>query len=275
MTPSDFLALDGACDCHIHVYEPGYALAPTATFVPPPAPVSAYRAVQQALGLSRAVVVQPTGYGFDNACTLAALKQFGPAARGVAVVEPGISDTGLQPLHAAGIRGVRFMMLPGGLLGWEQLEPIAARIAAWGWHINLQMDGRDFPQHLARLQALAVPLVIDHIGKFLGPVTPLDPAFLALRRLLDGGRCWVKLSAPYESSRSGAPAYADVALLAQTLAQDYPERCLWASNWPHPNRVPAPTNPELRECLSNWVPGAATLARILVSNPKALYGFED
>jgi D-galactarolactone isomerase len=137
------------------------------------------------------------------------------------------------------------------------------------------MDGRDFPQHLARLQALAVPLVIDHIGKFLGPVTPLDPAFLALRRLLDGGRCWVKLSAPYESSRSGAPAYADVALLAQTLAQDYPERCLWASNWPHPNRVPAPTNPELRECLSNWVPGAATLARILVSNPKALYGFED
>lgn len=275
MIPSDSLALDRACDCHIHVYEPGYALAPTATFVPPPAPVSAYRAVQQALGLSRAVVVQPTGYGFDNACTLAALKEFGPAARGVAVVEPGISDTGLQPLHAAGMRGVRFMMLPGGLLGWEQLEPMAARIAAWGWHINLQMDGRYFPQHLARLQALAVPLVIDHIGKFLGPVTPLDPAFLALRRLLDSGRCWVKLSAPYESSCSGAPAYADVGLLAQTLAKDYPERCLWASNWPHPNRAPAPTNPELREWLSSWVPGAATLKRILVSNPKALYGFDD
>lgn len=275
MIPSNSLALDGACDCHIHVYEPRYALAPTATFVPPPAPVSAYRAVQQALGLSRAVVVQPTGYGFDNACTLAAMQQFGPVARGVAVVEPGISDADLQRLHAAGMRGVRFMMLPGGLLGWEQLEPMATRIAAWGWHINLQMDGRDFPQRLTRLQALAVPLVIDHIGKFLGPVTPLDPAFLALRRLLDGGRCWVKLSAPYESSRSGAPAYADVGLLAQTLAQDYPERCLWASNWPHPNRVPAPTNPELRELLASWVPGAATLERILVSNPKALYGFED
>ena len=59
-------AFDGACDCHVHIYTPGYALAPTATFTPPDAPLSAYRAVQQALGLRRAVVVQPTGYGFDN-----------------------------------------------------------------------------------------------------------------------------------------------------------------------------------------------------------------
>jgi D-galactarolactone isomerase len=60
----------GACDCHIHIYEPGYALAPTATFVPPPGPVKAYQQVQQALGLSRVIEVQPTGYGFDNTCTV-------------------------------------------------------------------------------------------------------------------------------------------------------------------------------------------------------------
>ena len=136
----------GACDCHIHIYEPGYALAPTATFVPPPGPVKAYQQVQQALGLSRVIVVQPTGYGFDNTCTVDALKKLGDQARGIAVVQPDISDEALQQLHQAGMRGVRFMMLPGGTLGWEQLEPLAARIRPLGWHINFQMEVHSAPQ---------------------------------------------------------------------------------------------------------------------------------
>jgi D-galactarolactone isomerase len=59
------LAWPRACDCHMHIYDDAYPLAPTATFRPPHAPVTAYRAVQRELGLARAVVIQPTGYGFD------------------------------------------------------------------------------------------------------------------------------------------------------------------------------------------------------------------
>ena len=265
----------GACDCHIHIYEPGYALAPTATFVPPPGPVKAYQQVQQALGLSRVIVVQPTGYGFDNSCTVDALKKLGDQARGIAVVKPDISDEELQQLDRAGIRGVRFMMLPGGALGWDQLEPLAARIRPLGWHINFQMDGCDFPLYEARLRALPTPLVIDHIGKFLGPVTPAHVAYRSMCNLFESGRVWVKLSAPYESSQVGAPAYDDVAALALALARDFPERCLWASNWPHPNRVPRPDDQAMLDLLPGWAPDAAVRKKILVDNPQALYGFED
>lgn len=267
------MMFDGACDCHVHVYDQRFALAPTATFVPPQAPAEAYQAVQRELGLQRVVVVQPTGYGFDNSCTLDAIGQLGSGARGVAVVPPGVQDEELARLHAAGIRGVRFMMLAGGLLPWGALEAMSARIAPLGWHINLQLDGRDLPWHEPMLRRLPSRLVIDHLGKFLGPVGIGGEAFGALLRLLDGGRCWVKLSAPYESSRLGPPDYGDVAPLAAELARRFPQRCLWASNWPHPNVVPRPSDVALRDWAMQCIGDDATRRQVLVDNPVALYGF--
>ncbi|MEK6347247.1 MAG: amidohydrolase family protein [Burkholderia sp.] len=273
MTPPQAGPLEGACDCHIHVYAPGYPLAPSATFTPPPAPASAYGEIRCALGLSRTIVVQPTGYGFDNRCTLDAIAQLGSGARGVAVVPHDVDAAELERLHAGGMRGVRFMMLPGGLQGWDVLDGLAARIAPLGWHVNLQLDGRLLPEHEAQLATLPTQLVIDHLGKFLGPVTHDGAAFAALCRLLDTGRCWVKLSAPYESSRSGPPAYDDVAWIARELAARYPERCLWASNWPHPNVAPTPDNAQLLDWALGAMADKATRHRILVENPAALYGF--
>ena len=261
------------CDCHVHIYEPDYPLAATATFTPPHAPASAYREVQRALGLGRVVVVQPTGYGFDNRCTLASVEQLGPQARAIAIAPADVSDAELDRLHAAGVRGIRFMMFPGGLLQWGSLEAVAARIAPRGWHINLQLDGRDLPLHEAMLARLPCRLVIDHIGKFLGPVHPDGDAVMALRRLLDGGACWVKLAAPYESSRDGPPSYADVVPLTRLLAQQYPERCLWASNWPHPNVVPTPDNASLLAWATDCMGDDAGRRRILVDNPGELYDF--
>ena len=173
----------GACDCHMHVYEDAYPLAPTATFKPPHAPAAAYRAVQRGLGLQRTVVVQPTGYGFDNRCTLAALAELGSEARAIVVVATDVTDAELERMHAGGVRGVRFMMLPGGVLPWSALEPTAARIAALGWHIDLQLDGRELAQHEAMLQRLPCRLVIDHVGRFLGPVTAESDSVRALVRL--------------------------------------------------------------------------------------------
>jgi D-galactarolactone isomerase len=275
MTAVSFSVPAGACDCHIHAYDEAYPLAPTATFKPPHAPVNDYVQVQAALGLMRVVVVQPTGYGFDNRCTLATVASMGGRARAVAMVPVQVTDSELQALHAAGVRGVRMMMFPGGLLGWDALAPMADKVRPWGWHLNVQFNGCEFVQRLSLLQSLNVPLVIDHTGKFLvPPAGTSDPAFQALCRLLDTGRVWVKLSAPYETSRHGAPHYDDVGLLARYLATHYPERCLWASNWPHPNQDPVPSNAAMLNLLPNWVARHADLQRILVDNPAQLYGFE-
>lgn len=275
MSSLSFALPAGACDCHVHAYDDAYPLATTATFKPPHAPMADYAVVQQALGLTRVVVVQPTGYGFDNRCTLAAVASMSGRARGVAIVPPSVSEAQLQSLHAAGVRGARMMLLPGGPLGWEALAPLAAKIGPLGWHLNVQFNGCDFLQRLPWLQSLQLPVVLDHTGKFLVPPSSTDDAaFQALCRWLDTGRVWVKLSAPYETSRLGAPHYQDVALLARHLARHYPERCLWASNWPHPNQQPAPSNAALLNLLGNFVARASDLPQILVHNPAQVYGFE-
>ena len=266
----------GACDCHVHIYEDRFTLSPTATFNPPHAPVSAYREVQHALGLERVVLVQPTGYGFDNTCLLESLDAFGSSsARGVVVVPADVSDAELQRLHDRGVRGIRFMLLAGagGLLPWDALEPMAARIAPLGWHIDLQLDGREMPQYQSLIDRLPGKVVIDHIGKFIEPVPVKDPAFKALQSVLDHDERWVKLAAPYETSKVGPPQYDDVSMLAEALVASHPDRCLWASNWPHPNRNPRPDDADLLALLTRWAPDQRVREHILVRNPVAVYGF--
>jgi len=263
----------GACDSHMHVYEDAYPLAPTATFKPPHAPASAYRSVQHELNLARTVVIQPTGYGFDNRCTLAAVAALGPEARAIVVVAPESAPAELESLHDVGARGVRYMMLPGGVLPWSGLEHTAAAIAPLGWHIDLQLDGRELPLHEEMLRRLPCRLVIDHVARFMGPVQADGEPVHALCRLLDSGRCWIKISAPYESSRSGPPGYEDVAWIARLAARRYPERCLWASNWPHPNQSPAPSNAAMLDWGLGFCADSAARKQALVDNPAELYGF--
>jgi D-galactarolactone isomerase len=265
----------GSCDTHMHIYEDRFPLVPQAQFKPPHAPVADYLAMRRRLGIERTIVVQPAGYGFDNTCTLEAVAALGPSARGIAVVRPDAADSELARLAGAGIRGVRFFMLPGGSLAWESLEPMAARIQAFGWHINLQLDGQLLPEREALLRRLPGTLVIDHNGKFLEPVPPDHASFKVLLHLLENGRTWVKLSAPYETSKTGAPRYADVGALAKALVRAAPERCLWASNWPHPSvaRDKVPDDADLLDLLLEWAPDDATRRQILADNPAKLYGF--
>jgi D-galactarolactone isomerase len=168
------------------------------------------------------------------------------------------------------------MTIPGSgsVLGWDDLDAVASRIAEFGWVINLQLDGRDFAQYEARLRALPCLLTIDHIGKFLEPVATDHPGFRSLLTLLDAGRTWVKVSAPYETSKLGPPHYDDVSKLASALTGSHPERCLWASNWPHPGRKPVPNDEEMLALLSYWAPDSAARRKILVDNPEQLYGFD-
>ncbi len=267
----------GSCDTHIHIYGPRarYPLAPSCVLTPPDGPVDAYRRVMDRLGLTRVVIVQPSAYGTDNRCTLDAIAALGECARGVAVVDQTASDDELAQLSDAGIRGIRFFMLPGGALPWEILESMAARTHDFGWHVQLQLDGRELPRWESLLLRLPGTLVVDHNGKFLEPVGTDHPGFRTLLRLLDTGRCWVKVSAPYETSKQGPPAYGDVAVLAKALITAAPERMLWASNWPHPTaQDDPPDDAVLLDLLLDWAE-APTRRRILVDNPAELYGFES
>jgi D-galactarolactone isomerase len=265
----------GACDTHMHFYDTAIAGAP-GTFLPGHFTVEDYRAVQKQLGLERVIVVQPNAYADDNRVTLDSMKKLGKSAKGVAVVKPGVQDAELDRLTKAGIVGLRIMTLHGGMLGFDVMDALMARVHPYGWHANIQLDGRELPRYEAQIKRLPGKFVIDHTGKFLEPVAVGSPAFKSLLSLVDTGRCWVKLSAPYETSKSGAPQYEDVASLAKALVKRAPERMLWASNWPHPSaRKPQPPDDaDLLDLLLDWAPEEKVRNKILAGNPAELYGFK-
>ena len=264
----------GACDTHMHIYDHRFPKAATAKILAPDASVADYLKMRARLGITRTVVVQPSAYGKDNRCTLEAMAAIGPSARGIAVVDETVTDAELDRLTKLGIRGIRFFMLSGAPLPLEILETMSSRVAPFGWHVVFQMDGRDLADQEALLGRLTSPLIIDHVGKFLEPVAPEHPGFRAILRLLDKGRTWAKLSAPYETSKVGPPFYDDVGKLAKALAKAAPERMLWASNWPHPSPdVKVPDDAVLLDMLLDWVPDEAARRLMLSDNPGKLYGF--
>lgn len=267
------MAPAGACDTHIHFYD---ARVPAAAGTPMPGTrtIEAYREVQHRLGFERVIVVQPNAYVDDNSVTLASIARIGPGARGVGVVRATVSDAELDRLTRGGMRAVRIMTLHGGTLGFDVMDQVVARVHPFGWHANVQLDGRELPRFEAQIRRLPGRFVIDHTGKFLEPVSPMHEAFRTLLRLVDTGRCWVKLSGPYETSKVGAPTYADVAALAKALVAHAPERLIWASNWPHSTAPGGPPDEaDLLDLLLDWAPDAAARQKILVDNPAELYGF--
>jgi D-galactarolactone isomerase len=264
---------NGACDTHMHCYD-GAASARPGTLNPGNFTVPMYRELQERLGLERVIVVQPNAYGDDNTVTLDSMTALGKNAKGVAVVKPGVGDDELERLTKAGMCALRIMTLHGGTLGFDVMDELMARVHPFGWHANIQLDGRELPRYEAQIRRLPGRFVIDHTGKFLEPVAVDSAPFTSLLNLVDTGRCWVKLSAPYETSKTGAPKYEDVGRLAKALVKRAPERMLWASNWPHPSARPdVPDDAQLLELLLEWAPEEAARKRILADNPAELYGF--
>ncbi len=260
------------CDTHVHFYDHRHQVAPGALLRPPDATPDDYRVVQNALGTERVVIVQPTTYGLDNACQLDAMATFGGQARGVMVIDADVPPEELARLTDLGVRGARFHMLPGGALPWAVLEAVAGNIAPYGWHIQLQLDGRELPGRVDRLLRLPVGLVVDHVGRFMPAVEQDAPAFAALLTLVDHGAI-VKLSAPYESSSVGPPDFDDVTRLVDALVARAPDRLVWASNWPHPGQPTPPTPAELVALRDRWLPTDELRRQVLVQNPAALYDF--
>lgn len=265
----------GAVDTHMHIFTSDYEGQPGGPPPPEDATVDDYAVVRKRLGLDRAVIVQPAAYQFDNRCLLEALARMDGRARGIVSVTRDVSDAELARFHKLGVRGVRILHLPGGAVGLDQLLALNDRVQSFGWHPIVQFDGRDLPQYEGLFNQIRGPYVIDHAAKFLEPVSTDHPAFRALLRLVDRGNCYVKISACYETSKTGRPDYTDVGALASRLIEHAPERMLWASNWPHVSATPEtyPDEAELLDVLLAWAPDEKVREAILVDNPAGLYGF--
>ncbi len=268
-------APSGACDCHIHIFgrRELFPLAADLAYTPGEATVEAYMVVRQRLGIERTVVIQPSAYGTDNSCLLDALSQFSMTARGIAVVDPSISDHELEKLHNAGIRGLRFSLVVKNAMRPECMELMAHRIRPFGWHIQFRSTHRDLPDMEFLLARLPVDVCLDHFGS-IPPEEPIThPAWQSIFRMLDRGGCWVKLSAPYQLSRMPGPGYADFATKVFALVKAAPDRLVWGTNWPHPSVTYMPDDADLLDSLGEWIADASLRRAILVDNPAVLYGF--
>lgn len=265
----------GSCDCHAHIFGPeaAYPYADGRSYTPPDASREEYLTMLATLGIERMVIVQPSVLGFDNRCTTDAVASFGTRrARSIVMIPPDIPEPELQALHDGGARGVRFITTSNGGASLDQLQAVAARIAPLGWHIQMYVPAQTWADLTTVVQGLPVAVVMDHMAGIEAGQAENAEGSTAVFRLLESDRFWVKLSG-YRASIAGYP-YADVAPLARRLAALAPDRCVWGTDWPHPNmHEHMPDDGELLDLLATWIPDKAQWRRILVDNPARLYGF--
>lgn len=272
-----FTVPPGACDTHIHFYGPleQYPLQGAAHIPISDATPAEFFEHQQAVGMTRAVVVNAAATGLDNRRTLDALREAPTRLRGIITPPPQApSDDQLQEWDRLGVRGVRFNYFGKPLPGMALDDTLIQRFSELGWHAQIQVGDGQILELADRLAALPCPLVIDHMARIPAARGVHSEAFQCLLRLIHSGNVWVKLSAPMRYSSEKQPPYADVGVMARALVARAPERMLWASDWPNVNYDGViPAYGELLDLLFDWVPDEATRNRILVDNPCQLYGF--
>lgn len=287
----EFAVPNGACDCHVHLFGPRarYPLAIRRAYTPMDARPSDLRRMMAALGLSRAIIVQPSVYGADNRLLLDALDELGGQFRGIAVAGRDEDEGMLADLDRAGARGLRCNLAVGGRAAEHAMEHVlaAASIAARrNWHVQINVASDALEALVPMLSLLPVDIVLDHFAgvRLLSPYADTVTTDL-LRRLLASGRVWIKLSAPYRACPS--LEYLPVLKgLVRTFFAENPDRLVWGSDWPHtPSHAgigmadakPVPFRPfntgNLFDQLADWLPDASARQRILVDNPAVLYGF--
>jgi len=286
-TPVNFDVPRGACDCHVHVFDPArFPYFTGRIYTPPEATAEDLLALQKQLHFDRVVIVQPSVYGIDNACTLDAMKKLGPVrARGVAVIDATVSQGQIDDMVAAGMRGVRLNFETSGESNPDNAKrrvvETAEQLRGRNWHIQFNAA---LPLVVAlkdELAAVPMPVVIDHFARAKAKDGISQAEFDVLLALVKSGKAYVKLSATYRISDQ-PPDYPDARPIAQTLIDANPDRMLWGSNWPHPGRgktredlappYPSDDGAQINQ-LPNWASDPAIRKKILVDNPARLYGF--
>jgi 2-pyrone-4,6-dicarboxylate lactonase len=265
---------DGAWDCQIHVFaDPkDYPLSAQRWYNPPAhATFETAQKMHRALGIARGVLVQPHAYGTDFRLLLACLAK-NPAYRATALIDDGVSDAQLHELHAAGVRGVRFHFKSstGPVPAADDFERAVERVTPFGWHVKIRTTGEDLLRHEALFRKVKIPIVIDHMGHLEMKLGVDQPACRTIVDMLKTTpNFWVMLSnAPKHSD----PPYDDAVEIGRAFVNAAPDRVIWGSDWPHLDfKKPVPNTADLLELAYRYAPEAATLKKLLVTNPRRLY----
>lgn len=270
----------GAWDCHCHVFGPAarFPYAPVRSYTPEDAPLEAYLALLDRLGLAHGVLVQPSAYDRDNRAMLDALSLAPQRLRGVAVGGAELTASTLRAWHAVGVRGLRANEFRRDGKPYYQngvrlaeIEPFYSQMAELGWHLQLWLDTRDLPELLPLLARVPVPVVVDHMGRMDHRHGVDHPGFQALARGVAEGRLWAKLSGTYRLGAS-APDYLEARPFHEALVAANPRQLVWGTDWPHPRpEGPVPDAAHLLELFLDWTPDPALRQAILVDNPSRLY----
>jgi len=273
----DFRLPPGAVDAHCHVFGPGdeFPFAKERKYTPCDAGKDKLWELRDHLGFSRNVIVQATCHGADNSAMADALLHSDGMARGVATVRATITDEELQSLHNAGVRGVRFNFVKRlvNVTPEDQLRSIASRIAPLGWHLVIYFEAADLEEYIDFFTSLPAPVVFDHMGR--PDVTQSVSGaqfrkFVAMMRAND--TLWTKVTCPERLSVSGPPDYNDFVPFARHLVEEFPDRVIWGTDWPHPNlKSHMPDDAHLVDIIPRIAVSTEQQYKLLVKNPLRLY----
>jgi predicted TIM-barrel fold metal-dependent hydrolase len=262
----------GSCDAHFHVFEPGFRAVAAPLYTFPDATLDQYLQLAGVLGIERMVLVQPTYYGTDNSLTLDVLRRTGARCRAVVRIDEDTSDETLDQYHALGVRAIRLDLFARATLPTAEIiayiRRMAARTRQRGWHLQFYTPGTVVRDLLPFLADFDDTFVIDHMGYMLEADGLTAADFDRLLRVLEQGRCWIKLSGPYRIAKH--KPLSSLQSLGQSLVATRPDRLLWGSDWPHLPNGQRDTG-ELINLLADWAPDQADRHQILVASPDHLF----
>jgi 2-pyrone-4,6-dicarboxylate lactonase len=270
----------GACDTHLHVYGPfdRYPLVAERGYDPDPrSTLDDYLKTHRALGLERAVIVTGSGNGTNNRITYDALERMKGAFKGLALLDPAISDGELLKLKEGGFTGFRIKGNGRGGLSFDQSKKMLERTASFDWHVEFMSQSLDdVIDTVPFLNSLNVPYVFDHVAHAEPQHNRHDRQFDELLTILKNEEhAWLNLYSFYQLSKAGPPNYSDMVGVVQTIVEARPDHIVWGSNWPHGGvAVPTPNDGDLLDFLLTAAPDENIRNAILAANPAKLYGWQ-
>lgn len=270
----------GSIDTHVHVFESKYKLSPVRGYTPPDATLADLKHLHDTLGLDRVVFTQPSIYGTDNSAILDGINNLNGAtsnrARGVVAVSLDVTDEELADFDAQGIRGIRLNTdNKGGMpIGLDQIAQIAERIDDLNWHLEFLFPGQDILDLMPIFTSLKVPMSIGHFAYQPATAGVEAPGFQSLLELMRQGNTWMKISGANRVSQTDLPPYDDVKPMAQALIEVAPDRIMWGTDWPHPNKYEVnPNDGDLVNAFGEWVTDESLRRKIMVDTPASFYRF--
>ena len=274
---AQFKLPSGACDSHVHIFGPGdtFPYAATRSFTPVDAPKETLFALHKKLGIDRCVIVNTLIHGLDNSVVEDAMRAAPGRYLGIALVKTDVADSELKRLAEAGFRGVRFHFMPGQAVHETPQEIIALskRLEPLGMHLQLQLHASFAKELMPILKQSPVPVVMDHMGRVDAKLGIEHEHFQDYCRLLELPGFMVKVSGI--DRIDAQPPYSLGIPFANYLVRRFTEKCVWGSDWPHPNHTHVPDDGVLVDSLAAIAPKPDVLHQLMVDNPQRLYRFSS